>query len=336
METTHHEFILKGFVLENGTSLDIKIAYQTYGTLNAARDNVILYPTYFAGRHTDNEWLIGRGMALDPSKYFIIVPNMLGNGLSSSPSNTKGEYGGAHFPQTSIYDNVIAQNILLREHLGIRKIKLAIGWSLGALQVYSWSVLFSDRIEKMVAFGGASQTSDRFKIISDTVISALKMDENWKEGHYTKPPEEGLRLMAKIYCPWVYSHVYFKKKFYAKNRKTPSIEKFLEQRWEKVFLQFDANNLVHMLTTGRNGGLGELPGYNENIKKALRSIKAEVLLMPGSTDLFFPPEESKEEAQYIPNAKVIPIPSEWGHESGIGINKEDNVFIDAQLKIFLN
>lgn len=336
MKTTYHEYILKEFALENGVILDIKLAYQTYGKLNATKDNVILYPTYFAGKHTDNEWLIGREMALDPSRYFIIVPNLLGNGLSSSPSNTLGKYSGGNFPQTSIYDNVIIQNLLLREHLGIKKIKLAIGWSLGALQVYSWSVLFPDMVEKMVAFGGASQISDRFKIISDTVISVLKMDKNWEEGHYTKQPKEGLRLMAKIYCPWVYSYAYFKNKLYLKNPKTPSIERFLEHRWEKVFLQFDANDLVHMLTTGRNGGLGELPGYYKNIKKALRSIKAEVLLMPGSTDLLFPLEESSKEAEYIPTAKVVPIPSDWGHEAGIGINKDDNLFIDMQLKLFLD
>src|SRR3984957_12420277 len=69
-----------------------KLAYKTYGTLNAAKDNVIVYPTWYSGQHYENEWLISEKLALDPRKYFIIVPNMLGNGLSSSPSNTPAPF----------------------------------------------------------------------------------------------------------------------------------------------------------------------------------------------------------------------------------------------------
>jgi homoserine O-acetyltransferase/O-succinyltransferase len=75
--------------LQMGATLrDAMLAYKTYGTLNQDRSNAIVYPTWYSGQHYDNEWLIGEGMALDPAKWFIIVPNMLGNGLSSSPSNT--------------------------------------------------------------------------------------------------------------------------------------------------------------------------------------------------------------------------------------------------------
>ena len=75
------------FVLQSGLTLpDAKIAYVTYGELNAAKDNVIVYPTRYAGTHNEQPPLIGEGMALDPAKYFIIVPNTLGNGASSSPS----------------------------------------------------------------------------------------------------------------------------------------------------------------------------------------------------------------------------------------------------------
>lgn len=84
--------LLRGATLRNA-----KLAYKTYGKLNASKSNVIVYPTWYSGQHYDNEWLIGKGMALDPDKYFIIVPNMLGNGLSSSPSNTPAPYGQVLF-----------------------------------------------------------------------------------------------------------------------------------------------------------------------------------------------------------------------------------------------
>jgi homoserine O-acetyltransferase len=80
-------------ILQRGATIrDCKLAYKTFGTLNEAKDNCIVYPTWYSGQHYENEWLIGEGHALDPSKYFIIIPNMLGNGLSSSPSNTPEPY----------------------------------------------------------------------------------------------------------------------------------------------------------------------------------------------------------------------------------------------------
>jgi homoserine acetyltransferase len=83
-------FQLGNVVLQHGATLrDAHLAYKTYGKLNADKSNVIVYPTWYSGQHTDNEWLIGKGMALDPDHYFIIVPNMLGNGLSSLSNNVK-------------------------------------------------------------------------------------------------------------------------------------------------------------------------------------------------------------------------------------------------------
>ena len=77
--------------LQGGATLrDAKLAYKTHGELNADKSNAIVYPTWYSGRHWDNEWLIGDGMALDPAEYFIVVPNMLGNGLSSSASRGFG------------------------------------------------------------------------------------------------------------------------------------------------------------------------------------------------------------------------------------------------------
>jgi homoserine O-acetyltransferase len=118
--------------LQRGATLrDAKLAYKTYGTLNAARDNVIVYPTWYSGQHQENEWLIGKGMALDPGKYFIVVPSALGNGLSSSPSNTPEPYNKARFPEVTLYDNVTLQHRLITEAWGISKVKLAVGWSMG-------------------------------------------------------------------------------------------------------------------------------------------------------------------------------------------------------------
>jgi homoserine O-acetyltransferase len=123
-------FELGNVVLQSGATLrNAKLAYKTYGTLNAAKDNVIVYPTSYGSQHYLNEGKIGEGKALDPGKYFIIVPNKFGNGLSSSPSNTPTPYDKARFPGVTLYDNVVCQHRLLTEQFGIQKVALVTGWS---------------------------------------------------------------------------------------------------------------------------------------------------------------------------------------------------------------
>jgi len=115
MEATE-TFILGNCVLGDGGTLpNAKIVFKTYGTLDPDRGNAILFPTHYGGTHENNEWLIGPGKALDTDRWFVIVPNMLGNGVSSSPSNVAPPHGGASFPLVSVHDNVVLQHRLLTE-----------------------------------------------------------------------------------------------------------------------------------------------------------------------------------------------------------------------------
>jgi homoserine O-acetyltransferase len=120
----------------DATIRNCKLAYKTFGQMNAAKNNVIVYPTWYSGQHYDNEWLIGPGMALDPARYFIIIPNMLGNGLSSSPSNAPAPHDGPRFPQITACDNVRLQHRLVTEKFGVEKLALVTGWSMAALQTF--------------------------------------------------------------------------------------------------------------------------------------------------------------------------------------------------------
>lgn len=126
-----------GFILPNA-----KLAYKTHGTLNAAKDNAILFPHFLGGAPEALEIFIGEDRPLDPRQYFIVLPGLLGNGVSSSPSNTAPPFDRAAFPQTHIADDVIAQHRLVTEKFGIDQLYLILGWSVGALQTYEWAVRF--------------------------------------------------------------------------------------------------------------------------------------------------------------------------------------------------
>src|SRR5260370_17593897 len=124
-------------VLQSGATLrGARLSYKTHGSVNAARDNAIVYPTWYGGQHTDNEWLIGAGLALDPARYFIIVPDMLGNGLSSSPSNTPPPSNQARFPHVTAYDNVKLQHRLLTQNFRIATLPLRPRRAVGALHAH--------------------------------------------------------------------------------------------------------------------------------------------------------------------------------------------------------
>ena len=112
-------------VLQSGlTYRKARLAYKTFGTLDAAKSNAIVYPTSYGAQHTDLEWAVGDDRALDPGKYFIIVINKFGNGLSSSPSNTPPPFDRGRYPHFTMTDNVRAQQRLLQEVFGIETVRL--------------------------------------------------------------------------------------------------------------------------------------------------------------------------------------------------------------------
>ncbi|KAA8745765.1 alpha/beta fold hydrolase [Paenibacillus sp. UASWS1643] len=322
-------------LLQSGQQLpQALIAYKTYGNLNAAKDNVIVVPTWFAGIHTDNEWLIGTDMALDPSRYFIVVPNMLGNGLSSSPSNTPAPYDKDNFPLISMYDNVRAQHQLITQKFGISKIKLVVGWSLGAMQVYQWGTSYPEMVERIAPFGGTAKSRPHTQLVFEAMIAALQADSNYKNGRYERPPVAGLAAMGRAYAPWGFSQAYYLEKLY-QSEGYDSLKSYVEDYWDQVFLPFDANDLITMLRTGIYGDISDNPVDIGNFEQALSKITSPALVMPGSSDLFFTPEDSAYDVQHMPNAVYQPIQSKWGHCFGIGANEEDSLVIDRHLKQFL-
>jgi homoserine O-acetyltransferase len=328
-------FELGDMQLQSGATLrNARLAYKTHGGLNSAKSNAILYPTQFAAQHGDIEWLIGPGRALDPNKNFIIVLDQLGNGLSSSPSNTQPPQDRMRFPTVTILDDVAAQHRLVTEQFAISEVALVTGYSMGAQQTYQWAASHPAMVERIAPFCGTARTTPHNIVFLEGLRAALTADQAWLGGNYRDQPINGMRALARVYAGWGLSQPFYKRELY-KQMGFASLEAFVAGFWEKRYMRRDANNLLSMLRTWQLNDLGKTPGFNGDLERAMGAIKAKATIMAGQTDLYFTPEDIEEEAARIPGARFRVIPSLWGHMAGAGLNAADSQFIENEIKALL-
>lgn len=320
--------LLSGEVLRSAT-----LAYKTHGTLNAARDNVIVFPTWYAGRHTSNEASIGNDLALDPTRYFIVVPDQFGNGVSSSPSNTPPPQDRMRFPLVHPYDNVRAQHRLLTERYGIATIKLVVGFSMSGQQAFHWGALYPEMVERIAPICGSARTAVHNYVFLEGVKAALTADCAWAGGDYTTPPVAGLRAFSRVYAGWYASQAFFREGLHRRYG-GEGVEGLLSSA-EGSFGRFDANDLLAMLATWQSADIAAHPRFGGDLGAALGAIRARAYVMPSRTDLYFPPEDNEIEVARMPNAELRVIPSVWGHLAGGGSNPEDRAWVSDQLRDLL-
>jgi homoserine O-acetyltransferase len=334
--TDHEIFELGDFALQSGEVLpEARLAYKTYGQLAADRSNAIVFPTWFAGTHAANEWLIGEGKALDTGRYFIVVPNLFGNGLSSSPSNTPPPYDRARFPHVTMLDNVRAQHRLVTERFAIERLVLVTGASMGAGQTYQWAVSHPDMVERIAPIVGSSHTSPHNQIFLEGIRAALTADASFAGGDYAEQPRAGLRAFSRVYAGWGLSQSFYWERLY-EQLGFADIEEFLTGFWESGFADWDANDLLAMMWTWQHADVGRTPGFDGDTAAALASIKSRALVMPSETDLYFPPQDERWSVGHLRAAELRIVPSLWGHLAGGGDDPQAAAFIDAGLRELLS
>ena len=323
--------LVSGIILRSA-----KLAYKTYGTLNADGNNVIVLPTFYTGTHERNEGFFGPDRALNPKLHFIISINMFGNGLSSSPSNTNPPQDGPRFPLVTLWDNVACQQRLLTEHLGVTRIALIAGWSVAGCQAYHWAAQYPNMVDAILPFCASAKTSPHNLVFLEGIKSALCADQTWNSGDYKSPPVAGLKAFGRNYAGWAFSKTFYRKGFY-KKLGFKTIEDLLVE-WENDHVEnWDANDLLAKLATWQANDISNNPLYDGNIIKALKSIKAQTILMPCSQDLYFSPEDNIFEAKFIPNAEVRPYESPWGHcVANPGNDQGFEVELDKGIQDLLN
>ncbi|WP_316203047.1 MULTISPECIES: alpha/beta fold hydrolase [unclassified Bradyrhizobium] len=326
-------------VLQSGVTFpSLRLAYKTYGTLNAAKDNVIIYPTSFGAQHVDTEWLIAPGGALDPSSYFIIIPNLFGNGLSSSPSNTRELFGDAPFPAISYHDAVAVQRRLVEEQFGISRIALVYGWSMGGMQAYHWAACHPDMVERAAVVCGSARCSPYNHLFLDAVKATLMADPAFRNGRFAEKPVAGLRAMGRIYAGWAMSYEFYRDEVW-REQGFGSQEDYLAATWDLAFAHRDADNLLAQIAIWQGGDISNCAAFGGDLDRALSAIAAHMLLMPGRTDRYFDWRDNERELPGLVNARsavLRPIPSIHGHRAGNPVRiPADRDFINANVSALL-
>ena len=313
-----NDYQIKNFQTQNGVSLDLNLVYATHGDLNEDRDNAILVVTSYSATHVDAEDLFTQSDQLDLSEYCVIVVNMLSNSESSSPSNTPAPFDGPRFPLITINDNVRAQHQLITQGLGIKHLKLVMGFSMGGLQTFEWGTQHSDMVDAILPICGAARVSKHNWLFLEGAKSALLADPEFKDGDYESRPETGMQAFATVYGGWVFSQDFFREELF-KNLGMTQAEDVIGFM-KDYFYRREANDLLGMLATWQSADISVNDRFNADFEKALRSITARAIIMPGKTDLYFRVADSEYEVSHMPNAELRIIDSKLGHVAGSGMD----------------
>ena len=320
---------------EGGTIRGCKLAYATYGSLNAAGDNAILIPTWYSGTHKIMEQVyIGSGRALDPGKYFIIVINQIGNGLSTSPHNTPAPAGMGHFPHVRIGDDVRAQHRLVTEKFGLKSLALVVGGSMGAQQTYEWAVRYPDMVKRAAPIAGTApqhrprppvhRNSGRCDHLRSRLQQRLLHIGRRRAGGPVAPCQDvggdGLEHRILPAEP-------------AQGAGFSSLDDFITNFMFAYFSVMDPNNLLCQAWKWQRGDVSRHTGGD--LRAALGRIKAKTFVMPMSSDMFFPPADCQAEWRLIPDAEFRPIQTIDGHLALFGADPAVLSQLDAHLNELL-
>lgn len=313
--SSDREFCAFNFDLHHGGLLPCaRMVYRTWGTLAADGSNLVLFPTWFSSTHEQNAWLIGPGKALDPSHYFVVSINLLGNGISSSPSNTPAPLDRRRFPRIAMLDNVRLAALLLKQEFGVGAPTLVMGRSMGAQFSFQWASWLPERTRRLFCLTGSARTTPHNWAFLEGVKAALMADTTWAKGEYTTPPVAGLEAVGVLYAGWAMSQAFYRQGLHLAD--ADSVEAYVRANWRGNFLKRDANDLLSMIDTWQSFDPSDNARYRGDWKAAMRAIRSPTIVMPSRTDLYFPPEDSALAAAAIPNAQLRVIESVWGHRAG--------------------
>ena len=214
---------------------------------------------------------------LDPTRWFIVIPDMFGNGLSSSPS-TVPDYPAL----VTTTDNVHAQRRLLRDAFGIEQVACVYGFSMGAQQAYHWAALYPDIVDAAVIVCGSARTAVHNQVFLRSLLATLEAaPEHIGGGRFSAVPKAALRAFARIYAGWAMSQDWYRAGLHLTSTGAATLDEFLDDHWEPGFTRRAAEDLYAQACTWMASDISANELYGGDLVRALKAIRARVLLMPG-------------------------------------------------------
>ena len=287
--------------LENGSVIhDCRIGYRTLGTLNAAKSNAVLVPAWFTGGSGDVAMGLGPGSYIDTTKWFVIAVDPLGNGVSSSPSNSATQHG-TDFPQFSIRDMVESEHRLVTETLRLQHLHAVMGISMGGLQTFQWMVSYPDFMDLAIPIVGTPQMSSYDLLLWNIELKALESDPAYNHGKYTQRPP--LSMVALIHNMNLSTP-----DFRANHTTREGFQQYFDQIVTDGDRFFDANDYLRQL----QAVIGQDIAHGGSIYDAANKVKAKVLIVNATQDHMVNPLPPLGFAKLI-HAQTLLLESDCGH-----------------------
>lgn len=302
-------FALGDVEVERGDTIKgAQIGWERHGALNAARDNLIVYPSSFSAQHGDMAWLIGPDKILDPTRWCIVAVDMFSNGVSSGAAET------ADYPAlVTMGDNVRAQQRLVTEHFGVSRVAAVYGFSMGGIQAYHWAAQFPAMVERAFVVCGSARTADHNKVFLSGLLATLEAaPEHLGGGRFSSEPKAALRAFGTIYAGWGLSQDFYRAGLYRTVLGASDLDNFVQEQWVERFSARRAANLYAQALAWREADIAD----GGDLAAALGRIEAKVTLLPSTTDLYFRVADNAAELPFLRHGELRPIESIWGHRAG--------------------
>ncbi len=311
------------FALESGLRLpSVTVAYRTWGRPNARGDNAVLVCHALTGSADVDRWwgaLLGPGRALDPDRDFVVCSNVLGGcygttGPTSLRPGGQRRWGG-DFPAVTVRDIVRAQAALL-DALGIRRLRLVVGGSLGGMQALEWALLFPDRVDAIAPIAVSARHSAWCIGLSEAQRQAIYADPRWRGGHY--PPDDGpaagLAVARQIAMCTYRSRASLEGRFSRGEAESGgfAVESWLRHHGRTLVDRFDANTYVTLTRAMDTHDVGRGRG---GWREALATVHVPALVVSIDSDVLYPPLEQEELAAALPAGTLATLRSPHGHDA---------------------
>ena len=298
---------LGDFRLESGEVIrDCRVGYRTYGRLNASQSNAVLFPTWFSGTSQQLAGNIGSGKAVDSARYYVIAVDALGDGVSSSPSNSTAQ-PRLKFPKFSIRDMVESQYRLLTEVLHLKHLHGVLGISMGGMQTFQWMVAHPDFLDRAVPIVGSPKLTPYDLLLWEAELHAIEADANWKSGDYAARPVAAMRTVSDIHNLALSTPAY-----YVEQNRGKDFSGLLEGAEKATLEGMDTNDWYRQLQAMI--GLDIFRPFGGDGARAAGAVKAKVTVVVASKDHMVNPLPALEFARQL-HATTLQLESDCGHLS---------------------